>query len=319
MKLKKKFLFISLFFLIILITLLTLAEGMLRFVGLGNPILYNTNLSYRYYLKPNQKIKRFNSSIVINNLSLRSDENWYKELTQKKILFMGDSVTYGGSYVDNHEIFSSLVCEKLNNNQKKYLCGNAAVNGYGADNIKNRIIYDDIDYEDFLIVTLIGDSGFRSLVNIGSTPSHSQMPKYFPAIKEFTYWSLWKIMSQLRRNDWWFEGEMDTNYNVAEKSLQELKKTLHEESNKNKKILVILHPNKEQFNEVSNVNKKNLTIKYNLLKKIYFSDSNIQVIDLLNYLPRDNLNEIYYDDVHLSKMGHQFIAELIYSIIKKIN
>ena len=102
MKLKKKFLFISLFFLIILITLLTLAEGMLRFVGLGNPILYNTNLSYRYYLKPNQKIKRFNSSIVINNHSLRSDENWYKELTQKKILFMGDSVTYGGSYVDNN-------------------------------------------------------------------------------------------------------------------------------------------------------------------------------------------------------------------------
>jgi lysophospholipase L1-like esterase len=76
---------------------------------------------------------------------------------------------------------------------------------------------------------------------------------------------------------------------------------------------------KEQFNEVSSINKKNLNIKYNLLKKIYSSDSNIQVLDLVNYLPRENLNEIYYDDVHLTKMGHQFIAELIYSIIKKIN
>jgi lysophospholipase L1-like esterase len=311
---KVLFFFISSIF--ILIVILVCAELIVRLAGLGSPILYNTNLSYRYYPKPNQHVNRMNNIITINNLSLRSDEDWVNSSSKKKILFMGDSVTYGGSSVGNKDLFSSIICEKFNNIKKKYLCGNGAVNGYGADNIRNRIVYDDIDNENIIVVTLIGDSGFRSLVNIGSTPSHNEMPKYFPGLKEFTYYVLWRTMFNLRKNDWWFEGNRhDKNYIVAKKSLEDLRDVLYEEKNKNKRIIVVLHPNKEQFDKNSNPNKKNLDIKYNLLKKVYLGDKKLEILDMKNIIKNINLNEIFYDDVHLSQKGHQLFANEIYKLI----
>ena len=295
--------------------LLISAEFILKFVGLGEPILYDTNLSYRYYPKPNQKIKRFNSNININNFSLRSNEDWDEYSTKKKILFYGDSVTYGGSYLNNRDLFTSIICDKLNNNQKLSTCGNAGVNGYGSENIRNRIIYGDIKNENIMVVTLIGGSGFRSLVNIGSTPTFNEMPTYFPAITEFVYWGLWKVMLKLRRNDWWFEGRFDQNYLVAKNSLKNLRDTLNVISNK--KILIILHPNIEQFDKIDNSNKKNLQIKYDLLKEIFLDDkNNFEVINIEDHLDNKDLDNIYYDGVHLNANGHKFFAQIIY---KKIN
>ena len=225
MKLKKLIfklliIFLSLSFLIIFF------EFVLRIIGLGTPVLYNTNLSYRYYPKPNQNIERFGNKIIINNLALRTNDDWLeKDNNKTKIIFFGDSVTYGGSHISNENLFSSLVCAELNLKNNSYKCGNAGLNGYGSDNINNRIIYGDLD-PDIYIVTLIGDSGFRSLVNIGSTPSHSELPKYLPALKEFTYWTLWRMMMNLRQNDWWFKGHIDQNYNIAKLSLNNLKKKL---------------------------------------------------------------------------------------------
>lgn len=287
-------------------------------IGLGNPILYETNLSYRYYPKPNQNIERFGNKIIINNLSLRTKDDWQEEDNKKiKVLFFGDSVTYGGSQVGNKDLFSSLVCAKLNKKNNSYKCGNAGVNGYGADNINNRIIYGALD-ADIYIVTLIGDSGFRSLVNIGSTASHSELPKYLPALKEFTYWMLWKMMMHLRQNDWWFEGHIDQNYNIAKLSLINLKNTLNNiAKNNKKKVFVILHPNKEQLSAINSPDKKKLLIKYNLLKEVFMEDVNyFKSINLEEELTKLNLSDIYNDDIHLSISGHKFFSQKILNLIK---
>ena len=305
--------FFSLFFLIIFF------EFALRIMGLGNPLLYKTNLSYRYYPKPNQNIERFGNKIIINNLALRSNDDWLEKDNDKtKIIFFGDSVTYGGSFLNNDNLFSSLVCAELNLKNNSYKCGNAGVNGYGSDNINNRIIYGDLD-SDIYIITLIGDSSFRSLVNIGSTPSHSELPKYLPALKEFTYWILWRVMMNLRQNDWWFKGNIDQNYNIAKLSLNNLKNTLNNiVKNEKKKVFVILHPNKDQLSPIDNLNRKILLIKYDLLKDEFMKKENyFEVINLEEEIKKLNSSNIYYDDVHLSKDGHKFFSEQILKLIKQ--
>lgn len=314
----KKLIFAILIFFIAINFLLFSAEYILRFIGLGQMPLYQTNLSYRYYLKPNQNLKRLEGKkIIVNDLGLRANKNWIDN-NSKKILFYGDSVTYGGGYIDNDEIFSNLVCEKLNRKIKNFTCGNAGVNGYGTDNILNRMIYGDIHDEKFLVLTLIGGSAFRSLVNIGSTPSFTETPKYFPALKEFIYWLLWKTMNKLRKNDWWFEGQIDKNYLVAKKSLKNLNEHLNLLSSK-KNIIVILHPNKEQLDKVNDVNKKNLVIKYNLLKEIFLNPENkFYQINLEDYLVKENYDKFYYDDIHLSLEGHNYLSDIIYKEIIKV-
>ena len=103
----KKIYFITL---VLIIVSLFLLEFLLRVYGLGDPIIYGTNLSYRYFPLPNQSVNRLRgSNIKINDKSLRATLEWDND-NKNKILFFGDSVTYGGSYIDNKEILSTSQC-----------------------------------------------------------------------------------------------------------------------------------------------------------------------------------------------------------------
>ena len=119
---------------------------MLRSYGLGDPIIYYQDAAYGYSLEPSQKSVRLrNSVITINESGLRSQDNW--DLAKgKRILFMGDSVTYGGSYVDDSEIFSTLVCGYIPDST----CGNAGVNGYG---VLNMVLRSRVDHRLCLLYT----------------------------------------------------------------------------------------------------------------------------------------------------------------------
>ena len=111
---KKKLLYSIIIIFIISLPILA-AEIYLKYVGLGDPIIYDKNYVYGYAPRPNQKKLRIrNSTVTINDVGLRSLKNWKMNRDKKKIIFFGDSVTYGGSYIDDKEIFSHLTCEKMN-------------------------------------------------------------------------------------------------------------------------------------------------------------------------------------------------------------
>ena len=106
------YLIISIFSFLIIVT--TITELYLRYIGLGDPIVYDSNFVYGYAPKANQKKSRFNNSVVtINDVGLRSIENWSERKKYKKIVFFGDSVTYGGSYIDDKDTFVFLSCKNL--------------------------------------------------------------------------------------------------------------------------------------------------------------------------------------------------------------
>ena len=44
---------------------------------------------------------------------MRNKKDFFKNDNEKVILFFGDSVVYGGSYVDDNDIFSFNFCKKL--------------------------------------------------------------------------------------------------------------------------------------------------------------------------------------------------------------
>ena len=128
------FFFLALFLFIALF----LSELYLKKIGLGDPVRYDSNILYGYAPKINQSKNRFkNSKVTINESGLRSIDNW-KLSKKKKIVFLGDSVTYAGSYIDDKDTFVHKVCEEL----KKFICANAGVNAYGIKNIVMRSKYD---------------------------------------------------------------------------------------------------------------------------------------------------------------------------------
>ena len=141
------------------------------------------NFVYGYAPRINQK-KRFKNSIVtINDIGLRSVHNW-KKMKKNKNNFFGDSVTYGGSYIDDKETFSHLTCEYLND--INYLCGNAGVNAYGIHNIVYRSRYDErISDDDLRIFLLVPDDFYRGLQNHNTAHFYMKENNFlFPAIFE---------------------------------------------------------------------------------------------------------------------------------------
>lgn len=97
------------------ILLLMGLECFLRLVlGLGNPVLIAPDAACEYILKPNQEVHRFFAHTRINHYGMRSADFSEVPLPQSlRILFIGDSLTYGTSRVDQEKIFTEIVHRDL--------------------------------------------------------------------------------------------------------------------------------------------------------------------------------------------------------------
>lgn len=101
--------------LLVVIGLAILAEGGLRFVlGLGNPVLIAPDPACGYILKPDQHLNRFFAHTDVNHFGMRSEEvPAGRTPGSLRLLFVGDSITYGTSQVDQSRIFTELLHREL--------------------------------------------------------------------------------------------------------------------------------------------------------------------------------------------------------------
>jgi len=83
-------------------------EGMLRAIfGLGHPLLYAGDAASGYIPRPNQQLRRFGATIRINAYGMRSGAVAATPAPDRlRLLFIGDSVTFGTTYVDQAQIFT---------------------------------------------------------------------------------------------------------------------------------------------------------------------------------------------------------------------
>ena len=106
---RKKTIFIILATILPIFVLIIAFEFSLRtFANLGQPIVYDAHPLWGYSPRENKVYQRFDDAIVsINDVGLRSKKSW-KSSKKKKLLFLGDSITYGGSYIDDNNIKTSF-------------------------------------------------------------------------------------------------------------------------------------------------------------------------------------------------------------------
>ena len=163
-----------------------------RFIGLGNPLLYKSDTLVGYRLRPNQSNKRFQNAMVsTDSEGFRINPTKMKDLSSEVFVFVGDSVTYGGSHIDNSELFSSLICA----NRPGSICLNSGVNAWGTYNmgrfISNFSLYSNRVPTEFILVILPGDDE-RNLKDIRSLPFWTNPPKNPKAINEMINYLFWK-------------------------------------------------------------------------------------------------------------------------------
>jgi hypothetical protein len=277
------------------------AELVLRYLGLGNPILYYANASYRYAQQPNQKqVRRRSATVTIDSKGLRGTRDW-TSAADAKILFVGDSVTWGGTYIDDRDLFSDGACAQLERTlAKRFLCGSASANGYGTDNMAARIRYLNVEDESALVVTLIAADTVRGLADAeGQFLFTRRPPPPFRALWEFSAFAAWKTFHLLRPLD----RRADDDLKVAERSLEHLFTALRETARPSRKVLLVFSPVRDELNG----RESDLTGHV----RAVLARSGFDVLDLHADVSAAAKPGFYYDAMHLDVAGHHFYAERI--------
>lgn len=139
------------------------AELVFRFFGMANPVLYKENPQCGYEPAPNQVSHRLGIAVHINDIGLRDDEKSSAFRDAKRILVVGDSVTFGGSRVRQQDLFTEALERKISaSNRAPIKVLNAGVNGYSVTQMLNRAkTLIPIVKPDYLIVYAIEDDFHR--------------------------------------------------------------------------------------------------------------------------------------------------------------
>lgn len=278
-----------------------LAELYLRSIGLGTPVLFYSNASYRFAPQPNQRHVRQNGAVVtLDSKGLRSTTEW-TDPADTKILFIGDSVTWAGTYVDDHDTFADGVCHRLAAaTGKRFTCGNAGANQYGLDNMAARIRYKDFDDESFLVVTLIADDAVRGLVDSEGRFFFMQPPPGpLRALWEATTYLTWRLYKFLRPEN--YRGNDDLR--VAERSLDNLFAAIRDTQRSGRKVLIVLSPSKRELNGYESALTRQI--------QSMLARSGFDVLDLHAAVSAAVTPDFYYDGIHLDVRGHAFYADRI--------
>ena len=304
-----------------LLLALTLAEVCLQLIGLGHPILYEKSVLWGYSPRPNQTERRLKGSRVT------IDQNGFRIATPlekgKEILFFGDSIAYGGSYIDDKKIFSSLTCEILNAQIKgsRYSCANAAVNAYGLRNMLSRMIYVENQFPGAaMILTVISDDFYRNFSQLSGLPYFTvSPPEPFPGTVELLAFSMDSVRSWLRfrKSAGAAHGEVASLSDRISSRIEvgmvvhALHDFIKRRIQDGKQTVLIWSPSRDWFNGIQDEDEK---YPYDKLQAL-----GIKIVDMTPGLreSKRSHSEIYYDEAHLGQEGHQIYAQIISDILAK--
>ena len=293
-------------------------EIIVKKIGLGNPLLYKVDSLVGYRLRPNQSnLRRKNSNVATDFEGFRIDHTKRYKKNNKLLVFVGDSVTYGGSYIDNKDLFSSKICNLINKNN--YFCLNNGVNSWGVLNmgrfIQNFSFYSQRNPEKFILVVLPGDEA-RNFRSFSDTPYWDIPPKQPSGINEIIRFLNSKyFIPSLKRNNFnsYSHNQIFVNklMNYQREAIWKELEFLLEDSRY--PIDIVITPPMSWFTDPSKT--KVINIYEQLLKNISKLNSVENTCNLYNHINSEFSKNLYTDGVHLSKSGHDLWARKMYSCL----
>ena len=300
--------------LLILLCLLALpvvvTEFVLRQSGLGTPIRYGTNAAFRYAPLPEQQVERWGAAVTIDAHGLRGTEPW-STLSDLHVLFVGDSVTWGGTHMDDAALFSSLVCDELEAQlRRRVVCGNAGVNNYGTDNMRARLRHDRdvVRRADAVVVTIVAEDTRRGLTDLQGRYYYSSIPPGpLPAIGEALGFLLYRASGYIRHHDLRYDDAYDID--VGLESLNLLLAELAALGDAGKTTLLVYSPTLRDLEEPPP------SLGRAVRARITQSQvPSLDLVDAIRHLdPSQDVRaaDLYEDGMHLTAVGHRLYGSWI--------
>ncbi|KPK29649.1 MAG: hypothetical protein AMK70_15535 [Nitrospira bacterium SG8_35_1] len=294
---------------IALLLCLLIFELFLRtFSGLGNPPLYEISPLYGYRLKPSQIIEPrggvgflYGARVTTNNLGLRAAAEWDSN-PAGKILFMGDSVTYGGQYIGDNQLFSSVAESRL----PGWQVGNGATNAWGIENIAGLIKDYDFSPAEVVVTCVIEGDFYRGLTRASSMPLWTERPVF--ALQDLLMHSIWRV-NKSRYDNWADQLANDEDHldKIVDRAARHLKDLDNYLQQKQIAHFIFILPTRSQIVDEEPpddlveqmLQKYQINVEY-LLPKLLPLEPDLE-----------KRREWFHDEAHLEVSGHQTYGILI--------
>lgn len=299
---------LAVFFLAFLMLFAIGAEVALKsFTGLGRPVLFYENPVYGYRMKPNQETWRFGGAhFKINNLGLRAAEDWDDEI-RGKVLFVGDSVTYGGNHISNEDLFSTLAVKGL-----PLKSGNAGIPNWGVENVYGLVVEEQFVPAATVVTTFIEDDFYRGLQQGKNKPwiKYETPALAMSELADFVWHRYFTdVQAQSRR-----EREGVPEDVRVERAAQKLKAMDEYLKREGRAHLILISPTRK---EVLGLQPRDAKVKAALerhgVDAVYLLDKP-RIVGASQEEKRD----WYMDNDHLTPKGHAVWGELIGDELKRV-
>jgi hypothetical protein len=272
-----------------------------QLTGLGRPVLFQAHPSYGYRLQPNQETWRFGGAhFRINNLGLRASDDWDPGI-RDKVLFLGDSVTYGGNHISNHELFSEVAVQGLPGLRS----GNAGIPNWGVENVYGLVVQERFLPASVYVTTFIEDDFYRGLSPGRNRPWIKYQTPYFALqeLADFVWHKYFMNTAEFNRRE--REGvPEEARLETAARKLKAMDEFLKAAGHTH---LIFISPTRQQ---VLDERPRDPRVQAQLEKH------GVEVVYLLDKpriaaASRDEKRSWYQDNDHLTPKGHAVWGELI--------
>jgi hypothetical protein len=276
--------------------------GLKQLSGLGRPVLFHAHPAYGYRLQPNQETWRFGGAhFRINNLGLRAQEDWDAG-TRDKILFLGDSVTYGGNHISNHQLFSELAAKGLPGLRS----GNAGIPNWGVENVYGLVVQEKFLPASVYVTTFIEDDFYRGLTSGRNKPWIKYQTPHFALqeLAEFVWHKYFTNTQEINRR----ERESEPAEARVARAAAKLRQMDDFLKARGYRHLILISPTRQQ---VLGQKPRDARVQAQLDKH------GVAAVYLLDRLPLRAASEQerrawYQDNDHLTEKGHAVWGELIH-------
>jgi hypothetical protein len=290
-----------------LILLTCIVEAALRFgLGLGNPVLITPDAACSYFLKPDQDIRRFFARTYVNHYGMRSEDvSAVRQAGALRLMFVGDSITYGTSRVDQQQLFTELVHRELPaivNRPVEVL--NASAGAWAPDNelayIRSRGIF-----QSDIVLLVLNDGDLTQPKNTIEAVG-DDLPQKRPATaigELYTRYMKPRIGHLLGRDDAGDRIAANSD-DVIRHNLEDLDGAEELVEGRGARLVIVYIPFRRDIPELSNVSAS-------ILKR-WCDAYHVKMFDLTSAEAPYSAREITLDNgVHLNAKGHSVIAREI--------
>jgi hypothetical protein len=289
-------------------TLLLLEVSLRTILGLGSPVLYIAQPDFGYFPKGGQHLHRFFVEIDTNLFGMRSRPvSEVKSRGEYRILFVGDSVPFGTTYVDQKDIFVEKIADHFDRIKGRQITVmNASSPGWAPGNelgfLESRGLY----HADMVVLVYNTKDLVQPFVPYAESPL---VPLQNPPTAVGELWSRYLLPRLIPGRRFVDPGSTsaDGQPTAAAEShvLETMEMTRQYVSSHGARMVVLFSP-------VVTADVRRYQSDWDRALgqlKGWAELHGVPVLDMTKFMAVDDPQKIYFDGVHLRPTGDQIVAD----------